>query len=207
MFFVDHGFFRYFYLNRHRVGEQAWRSAQPAPHHIRQMAREGVRTVVNLRGGREFGSYPLEREACEAAGLEFEEVVLRSREPPTVETLEEVAALFDRIAYPALFHCKSGADRAGLMSALYLLLKEGRPVEEALGQLALRYGHIRQGKTGVLDHFIERFAEAQAAARAEGRDLKLLEWAREDYDPVALRQEFRENGWASFLVDKVLRRE
>ena len=34
-------------------------------------------------------------------------------------------------------HCKSGADRAGLASALWLLHVERRPVAEAMKQLSL----------------------------------------------------------------------
>jgi protein tyrosine/serine phosphatase len=37
-----------------------------------------------------------------------------------------------------LIHRKSGADRAGLMSALYLDLKEGVPMAQAKRQLSLR---------------------------------------------------------------------
>jgi hypothetical protein len=61
MLFVDHGIFRMIYANCHRVSDKAWRSAQPAPHHIRRFARAGIRTVVNLRGERQCGSYWLEQ--------------------------------------------------------------------------------------------------------------------------------------------------
>ena len=71
MVFVDHGIFRLVYLNRHRVSPQFWRAAQPTPGQIHQAAEDGVKTVVNLRGGREFGSWPLEREACEESDLDL----------------------------------------------------------------------------------------------------------------------------------------
>ena len=207
MFFVDHGFFRYAYLNLHKIDASAYRSAQPGPRHFRRIAKKGVRTVVNLRGGRHFGSYPLEREACHHHGLAYEEVTLRSREAPRREALRAVAALLERIEYPALFHCKSGADRAGLMSALYLLLKAGRSATEAKAMLALRYGHVRQSKTGVLDAFLDAFEAAQRAAESEGRSLDLMTWVEGDYDPVALTKSFRTKPWANWLIDDVLRRE
>jgi hypothetical protein len=50
MLLVDHGIFRLGYLNLHRLGDRAWRSAQPAPYQIRSLARQGLRTIVNLRG-------------------------------------------------------------------------------------------------------------------------------------------------------------
>ena len=207
MFFVDHGFFRYGYLNLHKVGAKAYRAAQPAPHHFRRFARLGVRTVVNLRGGREFGSYPLEIEACARHAFAYEELRLRSRDAPALEVLEDVAALLDRVEYPILFHCKSGADRSGLMGALYLMLVEGASPTEAKKQLSAFYGHIRQSKTGVLDAFVEAFETAEAEARGRGETLTLLDWARSAYDAKALKQQFRASGWASFISDRLLRRE
>ena len=80
MVFVDHGIFRIIYLNRHRVTDVFWRAAQPTPGQIAAAGKDGIKTIVNLRGGREYGSWPLEKEACEANGLVLAEFVLRSRE-------------------------------------------------------------------------------------------------------------------------------
>ena len=57
MVLADHGVFRLAYLNRHRVSDKVWRAAQPAPHQLAWFASQGVRTIVNLRGGREHGSW------------------------------------------------------------------------------------------------------------------------------------------------------
>ncbi|MEL6318835.1 MAG: tyrosine-protein phosphatase [Pseudomonadota bacterium] len=208
MIVVDHGFIRLAHLNLHRVGRDAWRSAQPAPHHIARVARLGVRTVVSLRGGRRFGSYPLEVEACRAHGIAFEEITLRSRDAPKRQTLAEVAALLDRIAYPALFHCKAGADRAGLMSALYLLLREGASVERAQAQLSWRFLHVRQGPTGVLDAFLEMYAQADARHRAEtGEPLDFLTWSQTEYNRKTLQKSFKSNLFGRLIVDRLLARE
>jgi hypothetical protein len=67
MLFVDHGIIRLAYLNRHRLGPRAWRCAQPAPHHIRKFAQQGVRTIINLRGENGRGGYWLHRTVAEAA--------------------------------------------------------------------------------------------------------------------------------------------
>ena len=37
LMFVDHGIFRLFYLNKHRLGAKAWRAAQPAPPQFRRV--------------------------------------------------------------------------------------------------------------------------------------------------------------------------
>jgi protein tyrosine/serine phosphatase len=202
MLFVDHGIFRIFYVNKHRISEKAWRSAQPAPFHIRRMASKGIRTIVNLRGDRLCGSYWLEQRACERAGIKLVNFQVRSRAAPSREELRGARDLFESIDYPMLMHCKSGADRAGLMSALYRHLKEGVPIEQAKEELSLRYGHIRQADTGVLDYFFERYLEDNAK-----RPMPFFEWVETVYDPSELRKSFRAKGWANRLVDTVLRRE
>ena len=50
--FVDHGFIRAVYCNRHRVGAKLWRSAQPGPGHLRWAKRHGRETAFALSGVR-----------------------------------------------------------------------------------------------------------------------------------------------------------
>src|SRR5262245_15174529 len=202
MLMIDHGIFRMFYVNRHRLGDRAWRSAQPAPHHIRALKRRGLRTIVNLRGERLCGTYWLEQAACERKGIKLIDFKIRSREAPTREQIRAARDLFEQIEYPMLMHCKSGADRVGLMSVLYRHFQEGAPIEEARTELSLRYGHFRQADTGVLDRVFEKYLEDN-----KRRPMTFLEWVDAAYDPVALKRDFRAAGWARRLVDQVLKRE
>lgn len=183
--FADHGFIRLVYPNRHKVGNKLWRSAQPLPRDIAWAAANGIRTVVNLRGGREFGCWPLEQEACAAAGIRLVDMPLYARGVPRPESVRWARELFDSIEYPALIHCKSGADRTGLAAALYLLLHEGRPIAEAQAQLHRRYGHFRWTATGVLDAFFETYARD-----ARDREIAFLDWVETVYDPAVLNATF-----------------
>ena len=203
MWLKDHGFIRDIYCNRHRISEQAWRSAQPAPHHLRDAKRAGIKTVLNLRGRRDTcGSYILEREACEKLGLRLVDFPIRSRGALEKETLKAAIGVFDTLDYPILMHCKSGADRAGFMAALYLFLREKRPLDEALGQLSLKYGHVRQAKTGVIDYFFRRFRE-----ETDGSPDSLRPWIEGPYDPRELDAAFKESWAARVLVNAILHRE
>jgi protein tyrosine/serine phosphatase len=202
MALVDHGVFRFLYLNRHQVSANLWRSAQPAPHQLSWFRDRGVRTVINLRGGREHGSWQLQKEACDALGLELIDFVVRSREAPDRDTILAAKALFERLRYPAVIHCKSGADRAGFVAALYLVLHEGKSVSEALRQLSFRYGHFRFAKTGILDAFFDRYR-----TEGEPQGLTLLEWVERSYEPEALMRDFRPRFWSDLVVDRIMRRE
>jgi uncharacterized protein (TIGR01244 family) len=188
MLLADHGLIRLVYPNRHRVDNKLWRSAQPLPRDIAWAARNGIRTVVNLRGGREFGCWPLEKEACEAAGIRLVDMPLYARGVPRVEAIRWARALFDSIEYPALIHCKSGADRTGLAAALYLLLHRGRPLAEARAQLHARYGHFRWTATGVLDAFFDLYE--RHAAEPGAAQLAFSDWFEKVYDPALLNRSF-----------------
>jgi protein tyrosine/serine phosphatase len=202
MLLVDHGLFRLVYLNLHRLGSDAWRSAQPAPHQIRHLARLGIRTIVNLRGPRWCGSYWLEQHACHRHGIRLIDFQVRSRAAPSREEMLGARDLLRSIEGPFLLHCKSGADRAGLMSTLYLIAVDGVPVAEARRQLALKYGHIRQSDTGVLDHVFDCYLEDNAKS-----PVAFFDWVERMYDPEAVKRSFEAKGWANLVTNRLLRRE
>jgi len=199
---LDHGLFRLLYSNTHKLGSKAWRSGQPAPHDIARLRRMGIKTVVNLRGERLSGGYWLEVAACKRHGVVLENCVLRSRAAPSVAELQAVRDLLKRIEYPVFVHCKSGADRAGLMSVLYMHLVEGQTIEQALSQLSLKFGHIKQADTGVLDHFFNQYVEANAR-----QPIDFYDWVETVYDPVKVLNTFRANGLVSRILKDVVRRE
>ncbi|MEW6612351.1 MAG: tyrosine-protein phosphatase [Pseudomonadota bacterium] len=208
VFFVDHGIFRsLFYANFHRVSPRAFRSAQPSPRQLRRwQRRHGIRTVLNIRGsGWHEAHVRLEAEVCDALGVHLESVHgFGSRDLPTREDLNKLPALFERLEYPVLFHCKSGADRAGFLSVLYLHLREGVPLEEARRQLRLLpFGHIKHANTGILDFFFQSYLAY--AARHPGTDF--LTWVNTAYEREALLRAFRPWYSLNWVTDKLLRRE
>jgi protein tyrosine/serine phosphatase len=85
-----------------------------------------------------------------------------------------------------LVHCKSGADRAGLMNALYLHLKEDVPVGRAKRRLSLRYGHSRRSRRGVLDLFFHHYVEDNRR-----KPMAFLDWVEKVYDPAELTRAFQ----------------
>ena len=202
LFFMDHHVFRSIYANRHQIAPGVWRSAQPSPAQIAYLARSGIKTIVNLRGVRDCGSYRLQVEACRRHGINLINFQLQSRMVPPASVIHEAKKLFQEIEYPALFHCKSGADRAGLMSALLLYMKEGRPLKEAVRQLSLKYGHFKRSETGVLDYLFERYI-----ADNQAEPMTFFEWLETRYDPSEIKRDFISSGWANLVVNRALQRE
>jgi uncharacterized protein (TIGR01244 family) len=197
---IDHGIFRLAWTNFAAVVPgRLYRSNHPTPGRLARLTeRYGLRTVINLRGEARNGSDALSRQAARRLGLTFIDLPLESRGVPQRARILRLMEIYGAMAEPALIHCKSGADRTGLAAGIFLLA-EGRPVEEALAQLSLRFGHIRQARAGVLDAFFLLY-------QAEGRQ-PFAEWVISDYDEEALRRDFRANRLASFVTERVLARE
>lgn len=199
----DHGFLRARFSNLHQISPEMWRSNQPSPRQIADHARErGIRTIINLRGVSTRGYYLLEKEACEANGIELVDFQVYSRDTPTVETILAARDLFESLTYPGLMHCKSGADRAGIMSVLYMHFRQGLPIAEAMEQLSLKYLHVKQGKTGMLDYFFNTYLQFNAETPKP-----FLDWVREDYDRLEVKASFLETFQSRLNIDRVLRRE
>ena len=45
---------------------------------------------------------------------------------PPPESLRALLAAFDAAPYPIIYHCQAGADRTGLVSAIYAAIYEKR---------------------------------------------------------------------------------
>ncbi len=204
MLFVDHSIFRFFYNTRYLVTPDLYRSSHPMPYQLRAAKRAGVKSVISLRGDEaHIGSNRLEWETCAEIGLRLVHYPIGSRDAPERAQVLAINELFSTLPRPILVHCKSGADRAGLASTLFLLMQEHRPLEEALRQMSFwRFGHIKQAKTGILDHF---FAVYRAHRDQYGTSFE--DWVRNHYDREAVRASFHSSWWANQIVDFILRRE
>jgi len=135
---VDHGILRTVWTNFGQVADGVYRSNQPDHARLERYRDMGIKAVLNLRGKGVRAPYLFEEESCNTLGLMLVSIPLQARAPAKRENLLAVFEAFDNIPRPFVLHCKSGADRAGLASALYQL-DQGQPVSVAKKELSLRY--------------------------------------------------------------------
>lgn len=126
------------------VPDRVFRSNQLDPERLAALLQdEGIRTVINLRGGTADDDwYRREADVVAAAGATLVDIPMADdREPDTGQMTRLLAALRSSPT-PILIHCKAGADRSGLAAALYQLKVSGLPPGVAAGQLSFAYGHF-----------------------------------------------------------------
>ena len=201
-FFFDHAYLRLAFSNAHWLSDELVRANQPWPFQVKAWRDRGIRTIVNLRHGVD-AHHVLEEDACDRYGVKHTYFIVFSREVPSRGQVLGAKKLFNELQYPAMMHCKSGADRAGLMSVLYMHFRQGLPISEAKRQLDLKFGHIRASLTGVLDYFLEKYIH-----EVEPKGISFEQWVMSpDFDPVAIKHEFRTQWWGTLLFDRIFRRE
>ncbi|WP_051208255.1 fused DSP-PTPase phosphatase/NAD kinase-like protein [Saccharospirillum impatiens] len=198
---VDLGLLRAPVNRPHEVAPGFWRSNQPTPWRLKSLARRGFKTVVNLRGEGRSGGFYLEQFHADKAGIHLVNLKMSSRRPPTVAQVAQLQSLFSQAPQPMLVHCKSGADRAGLVSTLYLI-HTGVPATDAKKQLSLRFLHIKNASTGMMDYFVETY---EAAHQSSG--IAFDDWLHTEFDRDAMSRSFNGHRKGNWLVDRILRRE
>ncbi len=143
------------------------RSAQPSGARLDEFVhRYGIRSVLNLRGnnaGKPW--YEDEMTMSRADGLVHFDYALSAEHEVTPVQMAEVLRIVAAAPKPVLIHCNAGADRTGLISALYEV-SLGKPTSEAARQLSLRYGHFPYlwSKTGAMDRSFGVFVAARPAS-------------------------------------------
>ena len=131
--------------NFHTVKEGAfYRSAQLSKDELQSAIRDHkIRSVLNLRGahpGQEW--YDEELAVSQALGVAHYDYALSAHRFVTRQQIGEVLGIVRDAPKPLLVHCRAGADRAGLVSALYRFSGEGLSADQADRELSLVYGHF-----------------------------------------------------------------
>ena len=148
------------------------------------IAENHIRTVVNLRGCAVPSPWYLEEcRATNHLNVGQEDICFSANRLPSTHELRRLVDVLDRAEYPLLFHCRHGADRTGLASAVALLLQKEISLDEARGQLAVRFGHVSLGRLRYLDRFFQLYSLWLQTHEFEHTPAHFCEWIAADNFP------------------------
>ena len=116
--------------NLHRVSADLYRSAQPAEGGLLAAQELGMRSVLSLSVLNADAAMP----EAQSADLRLQHYPLV---PWAIEQSQivEMMQIFESLSKPALVHCYHGADRTGLFVAVYRILYQNWPKDEAKDEL------------------------------------------------------------------------
>ena len=185
-FWMDHEILRALYHNQSKVAPGVYRSNQPSPNRIKTWAKKGIKTIINLRGASNQGSYLLELQKCNDLGIKLINYPLYATRLASSDELIGLGNLFEKINYPILLHCKSGADRAGLASVMYHLMVLDTPFQIARKHLSIRFLHLKFSRSGILDFMLDTYEK-----ESKMNSLNFRSWIETKYDPNKLTKIYR----------------
>ncbi len=128
----------------------------------------GIKTIINLRGpnqGKKW--YDIEKIVAQQNNVYHFDIPFSAVRLPSKENIAALINFYEYAPRPIYIHCAGGADRTGLASAVWLLLK-GVSKKEAKKQLSAKFHHVMP-ETKPMDIFIDIW---------QGRN-----WALNEYDP------------------------
>ena len=115
--------------NLHRITDTLYRSEQPTQLGFRNLEKLGIRTVINLR------FFNDDEDEARGTALTLHRVKILTWRAGDDHVVKVMRLLRQKENGPFLIHCQHGADRTGLMSAMYRMLEENWTAQEALEEL------------------------------------------------------------------------
>ena len=115
--------------NLHRLTPTLYRSEQPTALGMKNLEKLGIRTVINLR------AFNDDRDEMRGTALRAVHVPVHTWHLETEDIVAVMRELRRPENGPFLIHCQHGADRTGLMSAMYRMLEQDWSADDALREL------------------------------------------------------------------------
>ena len=146
--------------NFHQVSENLYRGAQPHRGGLKKLSELGIKTIINLRGASEETRN--EQVEAEASGMRYFNIPMSGLGRPSDDQVERALSIIDaRENWPVFVHCQRGADRTGVVIAVYRMMREQWTEQQAIDE-AKRFGlaTIQFRKKGYISDYHKRHSDA-----------------------------------------------
>lgn len=118
--------------NFHKVTEELYRGGQPKEEGWERLRALGIKLVIDLRGD----DSEREEAILQRMGIRYLNIPLSAlRRPKPAEVEAFFAAVDDPANQPVFVHCRRGADRTGVMVAIYRIARQGWTADQAYKEM------------------------------------------------------------------------
>lgn len=127
--------------NFHEVVKgKIYRSAQLNSNKLQKyINRYKFKTIINLRGTSKEKWHMREKETAKINNVELYDLRFSANELPKISQIHSLLEILINAERPLLIHCKGGADRSGMASAIALSINQNPPLPELKQQFSWRY--------------------------------------------------------------------
>jgi undecaprenyl-diphosphatase len=138
---------------------EAYRSAQLDRDELQYYIKKyNIKSILSLRDDNLIEDwYKEEIETCKDNNVAFYSVGLSAEYEPSEGDIRKITEFFSSMPRPVLIHCKLGADRSGLIAAMWKVIVDKEPKSEARKQLSPIFFHLPIGRTACLDRFFKKW--------------------------------------------------
>lgn len=117
-------------MNLYQIDELLYRSQQPTAENLAQIKALNIQTVINFR------QYHSDKTLLSGTQINELRIPMYTANIDDAEVIAALNAMMQaRQQGPVLIHCQHGADRTGLMSAMYRIIYQGWSKEAAIEEL------------------------------------------------------------------------
>jgi protein tyrosine phosphatase (PTP) superfamily phosphohydrolase (DUF442 family) len=113
--------------NLHKVTDGLYRGAQPTKEGFKNLERLGIKTVVNLRS--------LHADDLRGTSLKGVRIRMEAWDPEFEQIVRVMNILSDPSGAPYFVHCQHGADRTGMVMAVYRMAVQSWSKDDAITEM------------------------------------------------------------------------
>jgi protein tyrosine/serine phosphatase len=115
--------------NFHKVSEGLYRGAQPTKEGFKELKKLGIKTVVDLH------LINSDRDKIKDANLNYKSIPMTAWHPEEQDVVKFLKIAADPNLTPVFVHCQRGADRTGMMCAIYRVAVQDWTKDEAIEEM------------------------------------------------------------------------
>jgi tyrosine-protein phosphatase SIW14 len=141
--------------NMQAVNDHIYRGAQPGFAGFKQLAKMGIKTVIDLRD--KAAQADREKQIVESLGMRYVGIPMSMHAPTDDQIAKALSVLNSTDSAPVFLHCLGGRDRTGAVIACYRIAHDGWDNHKALAEATV---HGLSVFDVGMRHYIVRFHPA-----------------------------------------------
>jgi tyrosine-protein phosphatase SIW14 len=118
--------------NMQAVNDHIYRGAQPSSQGFKQLAKMGIKTVIDLRD--RAAQADREKQIVESLGMKYVGIPMNMHSPTDDQIAKALSVLNSTESAPVYLHCLGGRDRTGAVIACYRIAHDGWDNHKALAE-------------------------------------------------------------------------